>query len=332
MRAWQIGVASAIWLAAMPCHAEPELPVWHGSGPPDGSVVGGLLGADSPRGDDERMEGEAPTAEEIAAPENPEHGIPEKYWSLYFGARPKEFLVDPQGLLRTSEFKDRLDFLNYHAGDSTIDLFVYVFKGDQEIPGEVREEELVERFFATGRPAAIVYFFLGAPRRSVLYLSPTLTDTVPATEQHRALEDSVMQAVGKSDSSGQLEAFIVQMSIRIYLMERERGGAVAAGAARDKPAKAGDKKAALMAKLQPVLEKARRFVAPAAGLAGMLVMAVVLRLWMLRRARYQFPERVVEPRLGGTHAAGIGAVISFASAATSLASQREQVPDDPQRR
>ncbi len=30
----------------------------------------------------------------------------------------------------------------------------------------------MERFFSEGRPAAVVYYYMGAPQRSVLYLSP----------------------------------------------------------------------------------------------------------------------------------------------------------------
>jgi hypothetical protein len=271
-----------------------------------------------------------PGAEEIAASEKPVDGIPGKFWRVYFHERPRTFLVDPQGLLSSVDFRERLAFLNYHAGDSAIDLFVYVFKGDQEIPGEVRAEECIAQCFSAGRPAVIVYYFLGAPQRSVLYLNPSLSDAVPAAEQRRALESAVMQAVGKVDGSGQFEAFLVQMSIRIYWMERMLGGE---GAAADempavvRKATAHGKQSATMEKLRPLLESARRFTLPAALLGGLLVAAGVLGSWLRRRARYRFPELDVEPRLGGAHAAGVGAVISFASAALPPASQRDQVPD-----
>ncbi len=259
-----------------------------------------------------------PGAEEIAASEKPVAGIPEKFWRIYFRERPRTLLVDPQGLLSSVDFRERLAFLNYHAGDSAIDLFVYVFKGDQEIPAEVRAEECIAQCFTAGRPAVIVYYFLGAPQRSALYLSPSLTDVVPATEQRRALESAVMQAVGKVDGSGQFEAFLVQMSIRIYWMERMLGGegaAVGEMPAVVRKATTHGEKSATMEKLRPLLERARRFTVPAAVLGGLLVAAGVLGSWLRRRARYRFPELDVEPRLGGAHAAGVGAVISFASAA-----------------
>ena len=212
---------------------------------------------------------------------------------------------------------------------------MYVLKGDQEIPCELRAEELPERLFATGRPAAIITYYQGAPRRAALHLSPALTDSVSGAELRRALESSIMQAVAKDHSSAQLEAFLVQMSIRVYWMERLSGLGSAAAApitsTDDKPAKPPDKKALLLAKLQPLMNKARLLALPAAALTGALVVACAIWAGLRRRARYRFPVLAVEPRLGGDHAAGAGAVISFASATTSLASQRQQRPDDARR-
>ncbi len=319
---------------------EPALPSWNDGErkalESKGWVAGSLLLTDEPvpnepaQADAKKIDVAQPTPEEIAESETRPNEIPEKYWPDYFGDHPKNFLVDPQKLLGSSEYRDRLGFLNYHASDSSIDLYVYVFKGDQEIPGEVREEELVERFFSKGRPAAVVYYFMGAPQRSVLYLSPSLTDVVAPAEQRRALESSMMQAFGKLDQAGQIEAFLVQMSIRIYWMERMMGGESAASdeaPALLHAAKPVEKKSAIMEKLKSVLESAKRFVFPAALLAGVAMLGLAVTSWTRRRARYQFPDFDVEPRLGGAHAAGVGAVISFASAAVPPASQRDQVPD-----
>lgn len=319
---------------------EPGLPSWkegeRAKMEAEGWIAGGSLLTDDPIPDESKKTEEPtidiarPTAEEMAESGTPTHEIPEKFWPEYFGEKPKSFLVDPQGLLGATGYRDRLAFLNYHAGDSAIDLYVYVFKGDQEIPGEVREEELIERFFSEGRPAAVVYYYMSAPQLSAIYLSPSLIDAIPAAEQRRALESSVMQAFGKLDPSSQIEAFLVQMSIRIYWMERMVG----LGAAAEEPMmtssshpKESANKPKLMSILQPWIDKAKPLVLPAALLCASLLAGLVMTWWLRRRARYHFPEFEVEPRLGGSHAAGIGAIISFASAAIPPASQRDQVPD-----
>lgn len=321
--------------------AAPGLPSWD-DGERDGLEKSGWIAGESLLTDEplpetpetpeaktgERLDVAQPTADEIGETEIDANQIPEEFWPEYFEARPKSFLVDPQGLLGPVDQRDRLGFLTYHAGDSSIDLYVYVFKGDQEIPGELREEEIVERFFSEGRPAVVVYYFMGAPQRSMLYLSPSLTDAVPPAEQRRAMESSVMQAFKDVDPSKQIEAFLVQMSIRIYWMERMLGGgAEEEAAAVIAPAKVAGEKAAVSGKYQPMIEGAKRFAVPSAAAGGILLAMLAASAWLRSRERCRFPDFEVEPRLGGAHAAGVGAVISFASAALPPASQRDQVPD-----
>ena len=319
---------------------EPTLPVWEATDraalESAGWIPGAILLTDDPVPDDpvtpaaSPLEVEQPLPEEIAddLATNPE--VAEKFLPAYFAERPKTFLVDPQGLLSPSDYRDRLGFLNYHASDSSIDLFVFVFGGNQEIPSEVREEEMIERFFSEGRPAAIVYYYLGAPQRSVVYLSPLITDAVSAAEQHRALESSVMQAFERIEPAEQIEKFLVQMSIRIYWMERMITGESASMAAdlSGVPASAvTQRSSAKSEKFIWLWDLARKSALPAGVLLGILASALGFSHWLRRRARYRFPEFEVEPRLGGAHAAGVGAVISFASAALPPASQRDQVPD-----
>jgi hypothetical protein len=120
------------------------------------------------------------------------------------------------------------------------------------------------------------------------------------------------------------------MSIRIYWMERMAGLGTAAAepmiAFAPRP-EGPVKKPKMMDLLQPWIEKAKPMVLPVAVVCASLLAGLAMTGWLRRRARYHFPEFEVEPRLGGAHAAGIGAVISFASAAVPPASQRDQVPD-----
>jgi hypothetical protein len=334
------GIAALLLAASASAFVEPSLPAWVGKERSEleaaGWIPGAILLTDDPIPDEPEkpaekpLEVEQPKPEEIAEDLKPSPDIPEKFLPAYFAERPKSFLVDPQGLLSPADYRDRHAFLNYHASDSSIDLFVYVMGGDQTIPSEVREEELIERFFTEGRPAVVVYYHLGAPQRSVVYLSPSITDSVSAAEQRRALESSVMQAFQKIEPFEQIEKFLVQMSIRIYWMERMLAGeTTASDTLPPAPAAAASNRRSLdkSAKFLWMQDLARRAAFPAAVVAGAFLTAFGFVHWLRIRARYRFPEFEVEPRLGGAHAAGVGAVISFASAAVPPASQREQVPD-----
>lgn len=248
----------------------------------------------------------------------------------YFAQRPGQFLVDPQHLLSRKEYDDQLAFLNYHAADSAIDLYIYVFEREQEIPGEVRVEELAERLFSNERPAAVVLYFLGAPQRTRVLLSPRLAGAVPVAEQRLTIEKSVQHARDKSHPADQLAAFAVQMSIRLYWMEKvlTPGGDVDGPpielANKRRAAPQPDGHAGMLARLQGM---ASTWLWPAAvALIGTGVLWLAGR-WRVARGTHRFPEFDQPVRLGGPHAAGVGAVITFASTAVPPTRQREQAPE-----
>jgi hypothetical protein len=319
---------------------EPPLPAWDASEREEmieaGWIAGDLvLSMDLPESEGDEVAGlppglEDPLPDELAVSPEEEEMVGEEYISDYFAEKPDTYLVDPQGLLTTLEENDLDAFLKYHAGDSSIEMYVYVFGADQYIPSDVREEEVAERLYSEGKPAAVVYYYIGAPQRSAIHLSPVITDTVSASEQRRALGSSVMQAAGTTKPFDQVMAFLDQMSIRIYWMERMAEGtavetleAIPDG---EKPRPSPEK--TLVAE-EPMEIPSWAITAGAAVGGGIVVLLALWGavIWWRSRARFRFPEFEVEPRLGGNHAAGIGAVISFSSSAIPPAMQRNQVPD-----
>jgi len=270
-----------------------------------------------------------PSPEDLGEPEADENNVAEEFLAAYFGEKPEHQLVDPQSLLKAAEVRDLKEVLDYHAGDSSIDMYVYVFGADQHIPGDVRQEELVERLYSEGKPALVVYYYLGDPQRAEIYLSPVITDAVSAAEQRRALKSSVVQALADENASDQLKAFLLQMSIRIYWMERMAEGTAAATKEAIPDESFQDKKASeAVVEGSPALPSWIWFAsAVTASVFGGIVLFWILVMWWKSRARFRFPEYEIEPRLGGSHAAGIGAVISFSSSAVPPAKQRDQVPD-----
>jgi len=275
--------------------------------------------------------GEPPSAADLAAARAPALLVPEKYLQAYFDTRPEAFLIDPQGLLDAPSAHDQIGLLKAHAADSPIDLFIYVFAKEQEIPGEVRGEELGERCFATGRPALLVFYFLGAAPQALLYASPALPEVIPAAEQRLALQSAIAQASKQSSPPDQLRAFTVQLTKRIYRMEQMLHGiaddADGSTLTPARAAKLAKKPSSLAARWAPWQPLAQKLAIPGLLLASVLAVLLACMGWRRRRATYRFPELAVEPRLGGEHAAGVGAVIAFASAALPPASQRQQVAD-----
>ena len=248
-----------------------------------------------------------------------EGGVPEFDVSSIFAELPGVFLVDAGELLSPVVAEERMDFLQHHAGDSMIDLYVYVLDPTWRVPEDVD----VSRLFS-GMDAAVVLYTMGEPQRAGLYLPGHLAEQVTDAEQRRSLQSSVMQASGKADADEQLEAFLVQMSIRLYWMERMIAGAV--------PTVEAPEIHLPELEVGPEVEVSPMQVPDGWILwmvAGAVVLVVVPIAWWLRfsRMRCRFPEFEVEPRLGGRHAAGVGAVISYLSPNVSPAVQRDQMPD-----
>jgi hypothetical protein len=253
--------------------------------------------------------------------------IPEAYRKVYLEKKPDGFLVDPQRILSPVVRRDRLAFLDYHAGDSSIDLYLYVLSGDQRLPEAAECGIMMENFFSQGKASALVVYPFGAPDRAVSYLSPALAASVPDAENKRALASSVMQAVEKSDPAGQLEAFLVQMSIRLYWMEKmvaneHAGDAEVDGVVAPKKVEDVEREGGAGEKLEPLYMIAKEWIWEASLVFGVIVLLVLAMVWSRFRARHVLPDFSVEPRLGGEHGAGVGAVISFASASVPPASQR----------
>lgn len=339
---WLLTGFSVAWSAV----SEPPLPEWEPSARAEalkeGWAAGELLLADELESEASADASSASSSAgalpqsregEINDPETEPNVFPEKYLAAYFNERPDHLLIDPQELLSAADFRDRIGFLEYHSSDSAIDLVVYLFGSDQEIPGEVRLEEQTERLFSEGKPAAVVYYYLGSPQRTAMYLSPILTDAVTAAEQRRALQSSVMQAYNKTDPCAQLEAFLVQMSIRLYWMERMLIGESEGG--DDSLPSVLARQPQPVAKPNPLVASATAWAQDYGAVAGSGAIAVLalggLGMAYRRRRQFRFPDFNVEPRLGGAHAAGVGAVISFASSTIPPAAQRDQVPDYLQR-
>jgi hypothetical protein len=268
---------------------------------------------------------EAPAREQLHSPID----VLEAHKDAYVGKRPEVFLVDPQGLLGVGEREERTAFLNYHAGDSAIDLYVYLCQADQEIPKDWHGEGWVDKVFGGGRPAAAIFYHLGKPQASTMLVTRQIAEKVSVLERGRAMENAVMQALKKSDKTGQLQTFLIQMSIRIYWMERIMNGDKAETSAAPLNDKAASKKSAAkgIEKFRPLIDMVAPHVMPGGLAIGTIVLLGVMRVVLRHRARYRFPEFEVEPRLGGPHAAGVGAVLSFGRAAPSPAYQREQMPE-----
>lgn len=274
-------------------------------------------------------ETEVPVVVEVPEVDSQYQEIESALADKYFTKKPIRFLIDPQALISVQQRKGIETLLDNHAADSTIDLYLFVFGENQKLPADDLNKDFVDRHFSQGKPVVVLYYYYGNPNRTQMELSPSIAKAVSTSERERSVQSSLIRAMRANGSFEQLEEFVMQFSIRTYWMERmmdEVSGKVQVELAVEKVAIVSPKKKRTDL-LEMIPEKYREPASIAAAALGSIVVLCGLVIWLKSRARYRFPEIEVEARLGGSHAAGIGAVVNFASPAVSPANQREQVPE-----
>ena len=257
--------------------------------------------------------------------------IGEEYLSAYFRGGIDGYLVDPQELLVTQEFRDREIFLNRHAKDFIIDCYFYLFDGLQEIPEEESLEALVKSHFEKDNPVAVVFYFMGNPRRSQLVFSNRVLDVVRLEEREKVLRLAIEDALEKSDPASQLDIFSIKLSMGLVKLEEivtKEGGSllggekfVMDGKSRQLPDRTN---------LWDKLTSNEWFSNTLVGLS-LLGPTCLLGIWV-RRSRnkgktYVFPVAEGSGLLDAPHGAGVGGVLFFVSATASPSSQTQDVPD-----
>jgi hypothetical protein len=274
---------------------------------------------------------------EILTPEGTDSTMPERFpreiapefLEAYFADRPEVFLVDPQDLLSRQEYRDLASFLEFHAGDSSLDLHVYLFDARQELPPGVSIESVFREHFAKDGPHAVAFYFLGVPEKSRLVVGDRIRSGATGEERERALKTAIRKAFEKSAPSDQLDNFLAELSIRLYWFEKTMKGASESGERGSSVEQPAASTAVAGAPVRGIASLGRFWA------VGVLLLAVLLgwlgRLIARRRLRYVFPGFEQESLLGAPHAAGVGSVVSFSNAQLPPSQQRDQVPDYLQR-
>jgi len=271
-------------------------------------------------------------AEELG-PALPEEGldlpgvaIPADDWPAYFGDEAGSDLVDPQGLLNSRERKERMEFLQYHADDSKIALEVMIFDEDQRFPSDL--DALVEPRLSGAEPKALILYRMGQPDRTEMWFSDDLAEEIPQVEVGRLVGQAARAAEEEIGGLDQFKEFCMQVSIRLYWIERSLGWIDETS----EPAPMPIQEVAEEVSRSELVKEAFRGAWNTGGVPLIVALSAfisfsVLR-WVIRsNRRYRFPEFESESRLGGAHGAGIGAVISFGSTTQSPSAQKTPTVD-----
>lgn len=239
-------------------------------------------------------------------------------------------LIDPGAELGETPAEDLRRFLAYHAEESRIPILVLLLAGNEKLPPAAPLETVAGGLAGTRRAALLVYP-LGEPWRARLFLPRAAHQAVSTAYLTRLMEACLASAATTSQPDSQLHEFVVQLSIRLFWLEKEL--------AKNHPSalapKADDEPAQPLAEVGPEtplaplpvevappalalggFELPPASIATIAALLGVLLAVAVRRL--VRGAKkaakdrrhrhiWTLPEQGADPRLGGAFCGGAGA-------------------------
>lgn len=287
-------------------------------------------------GDDGPLQFE-PILEEVLEPVIEEEWpttIAENFHEAYFRQSPSGFLVDPQNLLTPQEKRDREGFFAYHAEDSSIDIYFYLFDARQQLPEEESPERVMSEQVQGLGPSLVVFYYLGMPERTQLVFSPMLERIAKDGDKRNALVRAVEEALDRSEEVAQIESFSVQLSIRLYWMQKELENLMKQQSSLMHPL--SDEAPVIVEKLG-LFEKLERSALARKIFGGIVILSLAggigfFAKWFADRKRiYVFPESEGSLLLQAPHAAGVGALIAYDSPSLPPSLQKDEVPDYLQR-
>jgi hypothetical protein len=238
-------------------------------------------------------------------------------------------LIDPGAELAETQAEDLRRFLGYHAEESDIPIVVLLLAKDEKLPASA-SLDLFAQGSLSARRAALLAYPMGEPWRARLFLPRAAHEAVSTAYLTRLVEACITEAAAPSTPDDQLHEYVVQLSIRLFWLQKElaksrTSSRAFADTAQTPPLAevgAAPDPASVSLGTGPSSPGIHLLRLPAASFAAIslflgFLLAVALRR-VIRSAKaaaakrrhlkcWTFPDKDALPRLGGSFCGGAGA-------------------------
>lgn len=232
-------------------------------------------------------------------------------------ALPSDYLIDPDLLVAEMQQHDLMRFLEFHAKDARIKLYLLILARDRCLPETVRLDKTASGALLQEDSCLVVYP-LGEPWRARLFVSKPVHDQTSSKFLGETIQACLQDAMQASDVYDQLHRYAVQLSTRLFWLQR---------ALASDPKKSSPPMGQPLSEISPAESTAAAqvgkdsFVSVTLGcIAGLLAIAGITgvgrRVIRYQRQRSQMrvwilPETETFPRLGGAFSGGGGGTIQY---------------------
>jgi hypothetical protein len=129
-------------------------------------------------------------------------------------------LIDPDHALAETPAEDLRRFLGFHAEQAEIPITLIVLQSNEKLPASVTIDSFAQGSLSRRRSALLIYP-LSEPWRARLFLPSAAHQAVSASYLHRLLEACLTEANRSSLPDDQLHDYVVQLSIRLFWLQKE---------------------------------------------------------------------------------------------------------------
>ena len=136
-----------------------------------------------------------------------------------FETTRSEYLIDPDVLIPEMAHLQIMRFLNFHASDARIKLYVLVIDSDKTMPAAARLDRLASGNLITDDACLLVYP-LREPWRAKMYLSSSVIEQTSAQFLSETTQSCLRAATQSSDSYDQLQNYSMELSTRLFWLQK----------------------------------------------------------------------------------------------------------------
>jgi len=129
-----------------------------------------------------------------------------------------DHLIDPDQVIPEVTREDLGRFLESHARDARIKLYVLILGQNEKLPTDANLASLAQGSLLQS-DACLAVIPLGEPWRLRLFMSRSLHEAVPGAQLAEVLDDTVRDSLQASAPEDQLHRLLVRLSIRLFWLE-----------------------------------------------------------------------------------------------------------------
>lgn len=145
--------------------------------------------------------------------------LPPEFLALAEQSPAEAFLIDPGQLVPESQQNDMARFLEFHARDAGITLYLLILPHNQKLPDQANLSGIASGSLLQ-KESCLITYPLGEPWRARMFLSQSVHDKASSAFLTETLQACLNEAMLASDAFDQMHRYVVELSTRLFWLRK----------------------------------------------------------------------------------------------------------------